>query len=147
MNVSLKHGVFPKNASDGIQILLTKIRHWNGELNKTRPITLLDSHRKIFEAIVAKRMTKIIEENEMLRGTNFGFRAGMGTKEAIFMIRTLFDTNNSNKQNLYLASLDVQAAFDTVPWTAIENGLKRIKAPQDLICCIKYVLLVRSLGF
>jgi hypothetical protein len=38
--------------SKGIVTLLPKIHSWSGQLDKTRPITLLDSHRRILEAIL-----------------------------------------------------------------------------------------------
>ena len=55
-------------------------------MNKTRPITLLQTHRKIFEGIITKRMTKIIDENELLKGNNIGFKTGVSAMSSLLVV-------------------------------------------------------------
>ena len=133
MNRALINGHIPAEASEGTMILLPKISKWNGQIDKTRPITLLDTHRKIFEGILATRIIEIIETNDLLKGPNYGFRKGASTMEPIFIINTLIDIYKHQKKTLFIAKLDVQAAFDSVPFRGLKKGLERIHAPLKLI--------------
>jgi len=145
LNYSIKTGLFPRNGSKGIITLLPKIHSWSGQLAKTRPITLLDSHRKIFEAILNKRMSTIIYGNNMLKGVNFGFSPGVGTTESIAMIKHIIDISNIRGSTLHAAILDVQAAYDTVPHSAVYESLKKMKAPIELINLLSNLDSNRSL--
>jgi ribonuclease HI len=145
LNLSMQTGLFPTKGSHGIIALLPKIHNWSGQLDKTRPITLLEVHRKLFESILNSRMAKIIYSNNLLKGVNFGFRAGAGTTEAICMIKHLIDLANARKVPIYAAILDVEAAYDKVPHDAIYAGLSRIHAPPHLIDLLKNMEATRVL--
>jgi hypothetical protein len=41
-------------------------------MKRTRPITLLDVYRKIIEALLNKRLNKILRDYHMLKGLNYG---------------------------------------------------------------------------
>ena len=69
----------------------------------------------------------------MLKGVNFGFRPGVGTSESIAMIKHIIDISNSRKSPLFAAILDVEAAYDKVPKSAIYAGLKRLHVPQHIV--------------
>jgi hypothetical protein len=77
-NYSLSTGLFPSNASNGIVTLLPKDNQWNGVLKETRPITLLETYRKVYETIINKRIQRIIYGNNLLKGNTFAFRRVWG---------------------------------------------------------------------
>jgi hypothetical protein len=147
INCSLKTSNFPTEASHGETILLPKDFAFRGDMSRTRPITLLDSYRKILEAIVNKRLNKILRDHDTLKGLNYGFKRGAGTSNAITIIRHLIDTAKNDKKKLLMAILDVQAAYDTVPMSAVESGLRRIKAPESFISLLKSMESNRSQSF
>jgi hypothetical protein len=98
--------------------MLPKKEDWRGDLTKLRPITLLNTLHKRTSAPP---------------GPNFGFQAGQGTSEPLFIFLKLLDLCKDSKTPFYTAALDVAAAFEKLPWKAIEDGLKSIKAPGNFI--------------
>jgi len=114
-------------------ILIPKREDWDGDISKTRPITLNDSIKKLFSLILTNRLTKIINRHNVLKGNNFGFRENHSTKDPLSIIRLLIDDARESKEKLYMASLDVQKAYDLVPFKSIIQALKRIKVPEIFI--------------
>ncbi|RKP16357.1 hypothetical protein ROZALSC1DRAFT_1419, partial [Rozella allomycis CSF55] len=76
-NITMKTGFLPNKVNTGKIILLPKINNWSGELDKLRPITLLETFRKLFTSIITQRLTTTLEKHCILQGPNFGFRQNM----------------------------------------------------------------------
>ena len=114
-------------------ILIPKRNDWEGLLSNTRPITLLDTIKKLFSQILTDRITRIINEHHILKGYNFGFTENKSTKDPLIITRTIIDDAKINKKNLNMASLDVQKAYESAPFLSIEQALKRIKVPENFI--------------
>src|SRR6185369_1949283 len=51
-------------------ILIPKPKNWNKNVDITRPITLIETARKIFTKIMTNRMEKICRTHNVLRGNN-----------------------------------------------------------------------------
>ncbi|KAI3655892.1 hypothetical protein MP638_005069, partial [Amoeboaphelidium occidentale] len=115
INLSIQECHLPESLRKGKIILLPKINNWQGELDKLRPITLLETFQKLISGIITTRITKIIDEHNILKGFNFGFRTGCGTNDVLISLRTIIDDANHNKLALFIASLDIMKAFDSVP--------------------------------
>ena len=93
--------------------------------------------KKLFEKIVEKRLRKTIEEKKLLNDSNFGFRIGVGTTEAIYTMKNVIDMSNLQNKPLYTATLDVEKAYDSVPFKAISVSLRRLKVPKIIIKLIE----------
>jgi hypothetical protein len=132
----LETGDMPHEWNKGITILLTKIEPFNGDQNKLRPICLLNTLRKIMTGIIDNRLKQYVESNNLLIGTNFGFRKGMSTSNSLFTIKSIIDLADRRKDPLYLILLDIQKAYDTVPSEALKLALQRIGIPTKLIAVI-----------
>ena len=51
----------------------------------------------------------------MLNGdTQFGFKGGLGTREAVFSLNTLVQNCHDRRQNVYMCFIDYEKAFDSV---------------------------------
>ncbi|KAL2912326.1 hypothetical protein HK105_208173 [Polyrhizophydium stewartii] len=72
-------------------ILLPKDPQFNGDISRTRPISLLEPFRKLVEAVLTKRLTKVIDSHPILVGHNFGFRTGLSTNDAVHATRHIID--------------------------------------------------------
>jgi hypothetical protein len=81
-----------------------------------RPIALLNTLGKVLEKIVARRVSALAEEHNLLPTTQMGARPGRSTVTALEMlteqIRTVWANDNSLVASML--SLDISGAFDNV---------------------------------
>ena len=76
---------------------------------------------KVVERVFEKRLRKMVE----IREEQYGFVAGKGTIDAIFILRQLQEKYLENDKELYLVFVDLEKAFDRVPRVLIESSLRR----------------------
>ena len=145
LNNALEHNIWPKENNVATIILLLKKDHYSGSPKELRPITLLQTIRKLLTSLITKRLTTIINQNNLLKGHNFGFTAGRSTNDAINIFRNTIDLANIKQKQFFALLLDVQAAYDTVPEIAIQMSLQRIGAPPSLIQLIQLLNKHRSI--
>lgn len=121
-------------------IALIKPIHKKGDkqtCENYRGITLLNTIVKIYEQIINNRLKIILEPQ--LAEPQSGFRPGRNTQDHIFTIKQIIEKKQPQNKNIYLAFIDLQKAFDTVPREKVWKGLqekginnKIIKVIQDL---------------
>ena len=58
--------------------------------------------------------------------TQFGFRKGCGTREAISVMRLLCERRLEFDEELFVCFVDFEKAFDRVKWTKLFEVLKKI---------------------
>ena len=63
-------------------------------------------------------------------GCDFGFRAGKGTVDAIFVVRQILEKAREHNVNLHLNLIDFKAAFDTICREALWKILAHVGIPQ-----------------
>ena len=91
------------------------------ECGNFQTIKLLKHGMKVVEHVFEKRLRKMIE----IREENYGFVAGKGTIDAIFILRQLQEKYSENDKELYFVFVDLEMAFDRVPRVLIESSLRR----------------------
>ena len=75
-------------------------------LQNYRPISLLQVGYKIFAAVILQRL-KIAGAERRIWPTQFGFRTGLGTTDALCMIRRMIDQALASKNgSLLILALD-----------------------------------------
>ena len=89
----------------------------NAELPQNyRPISLLlNTSYKILAKIYQTRLSNAIDSQ--LHDTQFGFRKGRSTSEALFCVRRLQDLGEAGLEDIILIFLDWEKAFDKVSHT------------------------------
>ena len=90
-----------------------------------RGIKLLDQVMKVFERVIDKRLSNIVKVDDM----QFGFSAGKGTTDAIFVVRQVQERVLDKDKDLWLAFIDLEKAFDRVPrevlwWALRQSGVE-----------------------
>jgi hypothetical protein len=145
MNIAVSYQVYPTKITEGLMVMFPKIDNWNGQLDKLRPITLLNTLHKLFEKIMNDRLCNTLYDHEILKGPNFGFQAGQGTGDPLFIMSNLLDFCKAKGIKFYTSTLDIAACFDKLPWEAIRNGLRRIKIPESFIRLLKAMQYQRKL--
>ena len=74
-----------------------------------------------------------------LRNSQFGFRSGKGTVDAIFVMRQIIEKAKEKKFPLHLHFIDFKAAFDTAWRTALWKMLKAVGIKLKIINILKYM--------
>jgi hypothetical protein len=99
-------------------------------LNKKPQATKCSDHRTIsLIAHTAKAVAKILRRNErkiedVLGKDKFGFSRGIGTRDAIGMLRIIAERTLEIDAELCVCFMDWQKAFDRVNWTKLMQILK-----------------------
>lgn len=113
INKSFSEGVFPTPLKCAKVIPIHKGNAKNVASNY-RPIALLPAISKIFEKIIAKRVVKFLESNNLLSNHQYGFRKSHSTIDAVTEF-TLSVIDNLINDRITLATyVDFSKAFDKI---------------------------------
>ena len=112
-NASLELEGFP----DTLKVARVNPGHKSGPPDKVdnyRPISVLPLFSKVFEKLTLQRMNSFITRHNLLTPSQFGFRKGCSTTNAI--IKLLTHVVEAYHQKIYCACffLDLRKAFDTI---------------------------------
>jgi hypothetical protein len=104
-----------------------------------RPISLVQVGYKLFSSLILNRF-KVAGVEDKLWKSQFGFRSGCGTQDAIFIARRLIEQchNNQDQSRVFLA-LDWAKAFDSIDPKCLVQALRRYGIPPhylDIIASI-----------
>ena len=114
------------------------------ERGNYRPISVLNLGYKVFAALLLHRL-KCGGVERFICPTQFGFKAGMGTADALFILRRLLErTWNSKTDGLVLLALDWAKAFDAISPDGLKNALRRFGLPQAFLEMIDAIYSSRS---
>ncbi|CAK9823296.1 Retrovirus-related Pol polyprotein from type-1 retrotransposable element R1 (Fragment) [Anthophora retusa] len=98
------------------------------DLSAYRPICMLDTAEKLLEKIIRPRLLTTFQAAGDLSDRQFGFRRGRFTVDALQMITEAADKaeigNRHNWNIVFVATLDVRNAFNSVSWTRILAALE-----------------------
>ena len=87
-----------------------------------REIKLLSHTMKLWERIIDQRLRDIV----IISDGQFGFKPGVGTTDAIFVIRILCEKYREGNKPLDMVFVDLEKAYATVPrevlWRCMRNG-------------------------
>ena len=98
-----------------------------------RPISLLSVGYKVYAALLHKRLVDTGAE-ERLSKSQFGFRRGCGTADAIFTLRRKVEQAWAQRDGrLIVLALDWSKAFDSMSPDALLIGLRRFGLPEKVL--------------
>ena len=89
-----------------------------------RLISLMSHITKILICIIMFRMKKVIHNENSWE--QFGFRKNKGTRNAIFVMRSIAKRNIQMQQDIYAAFIDYEKAFDRVKHIEIMKDLQEM---------------------
>ena len=125
INLCFSTGIFPKCLKSAVIIPIFKNKGLSTDISNYRPIALLPFISKIFERCIFNRLTDYATFCNLIPPTQFGFRKGKSTKDAlIFITERIYDTFNRGQGafnvNIFI---DFKQAFDTIDHTILLNKL------------------------
>jgi hypothetical protein len=125
LNCSLSSGQVPDKMKIAKVIPIFKSGNAN-DINNYRPISLLCSFSKILEKIVANRLTKYLNVNNLISPNQFGFRAKHSTVHPMFNLVNSAAKALNNKKVFLVMFCDLRKAFDTCDHSILLKKLHKL---------------------
>lgn len=114
-------GTFPRDWLTSIFIPIPK-KNAARKCSDFRLISLMSHTLKIVLKIIHRRIYRKCEQN--ISPEQFGFRLGLGTREALFGITVLLEKCRDQRKDVYLCFIDYEKAFDRIKHTAMMELLR-----------------------
>ena len=106
----------------------------NFNIDRARPLVLLEVVQKAFWAILTARMTGVWEDNDLLNDMQFGFRKGRSVTAPALMASLIAEERVHEKKPFYAFSQDISKAYDTVSrHVGKEIAWRRLGVPERFI--------------
>ena len=112
-NRCIVSGVFPKALKRSIVVPIYK----GGQrdcVNNYRPISILPVLSKVLEKVINKRLTHYLEGRKLLSESQYGFRSGKSTNDALHDLTDFVVNKLDSKLKCLSVFIDLAKAFDTV---------------------------------
>ena len=107
------------------------------DVNNYRGITLVSCFSKIFTGVLNNRLNKWAENNDVLSDSQFGFRKGRSTTDAIFVLNAIIQKILNKKGRLFCAFIDLKKAFDSVYLNCLWYKLYKLGINAKMLRVIK----------
>ena len=128
----------PSDFATGVTFMLPKDINNTQDPKKYRPITCLNNLYKLFTGIIADRIYRHLDENNVLSEEQKGCRRkAKGCKEQAVIDQVVLGQANGLSRKLYTAFIDYQKAFDSVPHSWLLEILGIYKVHPALVGVIK----------
>ena len=98
-----------------------------------RPISLGNCLGKILDKILNKRLELWLDERQILREEQAGFRKGYSPSDRMFVLNALISKYCKGNGKLYVAFLDLSRAFDNVDRITLFRTLLRTGIPSPFL--------------
>src|SRR2546430_14367976 len=123
---------------------IPKPKEWECELTNTRPITLLETVRKLMVKILNHRLSNLFAQKHILKGYQFAGIPGSFTMEPIRILNELIEDAKEKKSELWIVFQDMSKCYDRVNIYILEKAMLRLKLPQNFIEIIKNLFTNRK---
>ncbi|UYV65055.1 hypothetical protein LAZ67_3002993 [Cordylochernes scorpioides] len=148
----LRMGHFPRQWKEGRLILLPKPSNSaTSQLEKYRPITLMNTRAKVFERCILARLQRLADRHgwffEDQYKTVLGTVNGRSAEDALASITQLIEERQAHWRKTLVISSDISKAFDTVWRQAIIQNLERLNCSESITCLEKSFLEDRTVSY
>src|SRR4051794_7729820 len=99
----------------------------------TRPITLLDTARKLMTKIMNKHLGFILANNNILKGNNYAGLPGSNCASPILTLESIIQDAKSHNKPLFIFLQDISKAFDSMDVQMLKLAMQRLKIPSGFI--------------
>lgn len=125
LTACLVQGLFPRQWKAGKLVLLKKDGRPEDSPSAYRPLVLLDEAGKLFERVLVARLVRHMEDvGPNLSDAQYGFRRAHSTIDAIRKVKVMAEEAIAGREVLLAVSLDISNAFNSLPWTCVEEALR-----------------------
>jgi hypothetical protein len=124
-NCSLSSGIVPDRMKIAKVVPIFKSGNAT-DINNYRPISLLCTFSKILEKIVAGRLHKYLNINNLISSNQFGFRAKHSTVHPMFKLLNSAANAINSKKIFLVIFCDLRKAFDTCDINILLKKLSKL---------------------
>ena len=110
-----------------------------------RPISLLSVVGKVFESLLASKITHYLDHHHLLSPKQFGFRQGRSAADLLLLQSATWNKTLDSGREAFVVALDIAGAFDKVWHQGIITKLKSLGVCGDLLLLLENYLRGRSL--
>ncbi|KAL6152343.1 hypothetical protein ACJQWK_05935 [Exserohilum turcicum] len=136
VNCSLRLGYCPSHFRESTTVVLRKPGKDNYTVPKAyRPIALLNTVGKVMDAVIARRLSHLVETQHVLPDTHMGGRRMRSTEHALHAVtsRIYQAWNKGDGQVASLLLLDVSGAFDNVSHPRLLHNLRKRRVDNKTV--------------
>ncbi|MCL4419234.1 reverse transcriptase family protein, partial [Patescibacteria group bacterium] len=127
-----ENNILPETWRRSKLVLLPKTSNPRPKPGEYRPIALLDTMYKIYTSMILGRLTKHLDNNEILSEAQCGGRKGRSTTTCLHTVIGLLEDAKQFGKNIRICSLDINKAFDSLEHGAIQDVLSYYKVEPKL---------------
>lgn len=142
-------GVFPQEWKIAKLVMIPKGNKTTQDLTLHRPLCLLDVEGKLLELLIESRLETEIVRTGGLSKSQFGFRKGCQTMDAVARVLKIARNAESytwkHRRICAMITLDVRNAFNSASWYQILHELQRREIDRGLLRLIASYLSDRRL--
>ena len=124
---------FPPEANAAKMWLVPKNEAGITDLGQTRPIALMETMCKLYERVLCDRILNTMMTNNMIDRCQHGSIPEGTTNDAMFNLAGVLDDARDSQQSLYLLSLDLSKAFDTLEYWSQAMTWRAFGMPKPLV--------------
>nr|XP_049580440.1 charged multivesicular body protein 1a isoform X2 [Syngnathus scovelli] len=129
-NVAWKSGTVPLDWQTGVVVPLFK-KGGRRVCSNYRGITLLSLPSGVLERWVRREVEPRIQEEQC------GFRPGRGTVDQLYTLGRILEGAWEFAQPVHMCFVDLEKAFDRVPWEVLWRVLREYGVPSQLIRAVR----------
>jgi exonuclease III len=133
-NECIRHGYVPHTFCEGIICPIQKKVNACKKFDDYRPITLVTIFSKLFEMC----LYDMFKNHYAIHELQFGFVPNGGCEKAVFVVRSVCEYFLEHGSSIYLASLDISKAYDSINHYSLFIKLMNIKLPRSIIELLIY---------
>lgn len=120
-----QQGIFPNSLKCSIIHPIYKSGE-RDDINNYRPIAILTVISKIIEKLINTRLTDFLNKYNLLSKSQYGFRKGISTEDAILDLTSCITNYLDDKQKTMCIFLDIKKAFDTVSVPTLLHKIEKL---------------------
>uniref|UniRef100_A0A669EXX2 Reverse transcriptase domain-containing protein n=1 Tax=Oreochromis niloticus TaxID=8128 RepID=A0A669EXX2_ORENI len=133
-NVTWRSGAVPLDWQTGVVVPIFK----EGDrrvCSNYRGITLLSLPGKVYARVLERRVRPLVEPR--IQEEQCGFRPGRGTLDQLFILSRILEGAWEFAQPVYMCFVDLEKAFDRVPWGVLWEVLQEYGVSGPLLRAIR----------
>lgn len=143
INGMMRLNYFPAAWKEATVICLPKAGKPLSSPSSYRPISLLNALSKVAEAVILRRLEKVVEDKNLIPDHQHGFRKKHGSGHQLLRVAEHLAEKMNKRQHSTMVLLDVKEAFDRVWREGLIHKLIEMGIPDYLIAIIKSFLTDR----